>query len=289
MRTAFPLLTRDLAFRPVNNPRPKILTPEQIAAFNEKGFIAPIDAFTDSEIEGHRIYFDQILGMAKLKGFDSYSILAWEGRLPGLYDLCTHPRILDPIEDIIGPNIVCWFTHYFCKLPNEDRRVTWHQDASFWPLSPTKAISVWLAIDDVDATNAPMQVIPRSHLHGQIDFERTRLNERSVILQSIQTPERFGDAPIPIRLKAGQISIHSDLIVHGSDGNQSDRRRCGLTLRYLPPDVRNLSETGGLTPIICRGHDPTGYWEHTPRPENESLPDSQRHKWRADFPENHTA
>jgi non-haem Fe2+, alpha-ketoglutarate-dependent halogenase len=68
-----------------------------------------------------------------------------------------------------------------------------------------------------------------------------------------------------VELKAGEISLHCDLLLHGSDANHSERRRCGLTLRYCSADVRaglNWNAKG----VIVRGSDPSGHWADPPRP-----------------------
>ena len=115
-----------------------------------------------------------------------------------------------------------------------------------------------------------MEVIPGSHLHGQIPFERSTPEENNVLKQSVHHAEKFGDS-VPLIMKAGQISIHSDLLLHGSSPNTSQRRRCGLTLRYMPPEVRTR-ETDHSPAVLCRGSDPSGYWQHTPRPDSDDIP-----------------
>ena len=70
---------------------------------------------------------------------------------------------------------------------------------------------------------------------------------------------------LDVELKAGEISIHNDLLLHGSEANHSDRRRCGLTLRYCAADVR--AHLGwNAKGVIVSGHDPEGHWGNPPRP-----------------------
>ena len=69
-------------------------------------------------------------------------------------------------------------------------------------------------------------------------------------------------------MKAGKVSLHSDLLVHGSLPNLSERRRCGLTLRYCPPDVHAFWDWNERA-IIARGVDPTGHWANVPRPPKD--------------------
>jgi ectoine hydroxylase-related dioxygenase (phytanoyl-CoA dioxygenase family) len=160
------------------------------------------------------------------------------------------------------------------KLPGDGKRVSWHQDASYWPLTPSKTVTVWLAIDDVDQENGPMTVIPGSHTHGQLDFEESSSEENNVLNQSVRSPESYGDTPVPFTMQAGQMSLHSDLLLHGSEPNLSNRRRCGLTMRFVSPAVREL-KGWRRNAIITRGSDPSGHWPHNPRPSQDEIPTPQ--------------
>lgn len=163
-------------------------------------------------------------------------------------------------------------THYFSKAPGDAQAVYCHQDASFWPITPSKVVTVWIAIDDVDVDNGAMKVFPGTHLLGRIPFEWVSDDEDGVLNQHVHDPERFGE-PVSIELKAGQLSLHTDMLLHGSMPNPSVRRRCGLTIRYFPVDVRG-TEKDHMPAIIARGHDPERYWLPQSRPAGESVPPS---------------
>jgi non-heme Fe2+,alpha-ketoglutarate-dependent halogenase len=268
---ALPDMERELRFYSANTEQPKKLTQQQVHQFNEKGYLFPLEVFTAAEAEGNRRYFDGLMARAKAAGHNSYSINGWQRRCRSIYDLVYEPRILDYVEDLLGPNLVNIMTHYFSKDPGDDKQVSWHQDASYWPLTPSKTVTVWLAIDDTDEENGAMQFIPGSHLHGQIPFEHSTPEERNVLGQSVPTAEAWGGPPDSINLKAGQISIHTDLMLHSSGINRSARRRCGLTLRYMPPEVRTR-EAAHAQGYVCRGVDPEGYWVNWPVPEGDDVP-----------------
>ena len=206
---ALPDMERELRFFPAGE-SPKTLTPAQVKQFNEKGYIFPLDVFTPAEAEQNRRYFDELMARAKAAGHTSYSISGWHNRCRGIYDLVYEPRILDCVEDLLGPNLVNKMTHYFCKDPGDDKQVSWHQDASYWARTPSKTVTVWLAIDDIDLENGAMQFIPGSHLHGQIPFEHSTPKERNVLGQSVHDAQTWGGPPESINLKAGQVSIHTD-------------------------------------------------------------------------------
>ena len=268
---AHPDMNRQLEFFPTTNNDPKKLTPEQIEHFNKWGYISPLDVFNQEEAEANRAYFEDLMHKASKAGHNNYSINGWHVHCKGIYSLLYEPRILDYVEDLIGPDIISIMTHFFSKEPHDKKQVSWHQDASYWPLTPSKVITVWLAIDDVNEHNGPMTVIPGSHIHGQIPFENSSKEENNVLGQSVHNPEGWGKSKVPFTLRSGQISIHTDLLLHGSETNRSNRRRCGLTLRYMPPDVRTANPDEALC-YICRGADTKGYWKNWPTPSGEYIP-----------------
>jgi ectoine hydroxylase-related dioxygenase (phytanoyl-CoA dioxygenase family) len=92
----------------------------------------------------------------------------------------------------------------------------------------------------------------------------TETADQAVLNQEVENAERFGK-PADMELKAGEISVHADLLLHGSGANESDRRRCGLTLRYCAADVRAF-EGWNAKGVIVSGTDPTGHWANPPRP-----------------------
>jgi non-heme Fe2+,alpha-ketoglutarate-dependent halogenase len=261
---------RDLTFRPASPDNPRRLAPEQIRSYNENGYLKGLRVFTDEEMQVHRSYFDRLLEKHMRDGGDSYSLRRMQRFCQPLWDIIVHPGILDYVEDLIGPNFVAWGSQYFCKLPGDGKVVSWHQDASYWPLTPAHTVTVWLAIDDADRENGCMQVIPGTHRLGHLAFDLSGADENSVLPQKVQGAENYGD-PVCFELKAGEISLHADMLVHGSEPNRSTRRRCGLTVRYAATEVRSVDEGWNKNSILCRGTDPHGHWANVGRPESDYL------------------
>lgn len=262
---------RDLSFLPSTTTAPKRLTPEQIRFYNTEGYVAPLTAYTPAEATRNRAYFDDLLRKVQTarSDLDSYSINGFHVHCAGLYDIVTNPIILDCVEDIIGPEVVCWGSHFFCKQPHDPKKVAWHQDASYWPLTPARTVTVWLAIDDADVENAAMKFLPRTHTRGHLKWRQAASDEKVVLNQVIENIEQFGEAVHDV-LKAGQFSLHADMLAHGSEPNHSDRRRCGLTIRYCPPTVRALDGRWTKGAIVCRGTGAPGNWPHNARPTGEN-------------------
>lgn len=257
-------LPREFSFQPCTTENPQVLSREQIRQFNEQGFLSGIEVFCEEEIGRHREWFDTLLQRVLAEGKDAYSISTAHLKYGYVYDLLVHPRIVAVVRDLLGPNVIGWGSHYFCKLPGDDKQVAWHQDATYWPLTPTRTVTVWLAIDDSDLENGCVQFVAGSHRFGRIPFRPTSPEERNVLNQLVEGAERLGPI-VPSILKAGQISVHSDLLVHGSQPNRSPRRRCGLTLRYCPPEVRAFMNWHLKGVVVC-GRDPYGHWANPQRP-----------------------
>ncbi len=260
-------LDRNLQFYPASTEDLQTLTVEQIEQFNREGYLKPFRIFDDEEMVDIRAYFDGLLEEALAAGKDSYSISTAHLRYGRVYDLLTHPKIVALAGDVLGENVVAWGSHFFCKMPEDGKQVAWHQDASYWPLTPSKAVTIWLAIDDADTENACMRFIAGSHHSGHLTYRPADSSEHSVLGQTIDDPLQFGSL-VDDELKAGEASLHSDLLLHGSEANNSKRRRCGLTLRYCAADVR-AGMSWNQKGVIVRGKDPTNHWANQPRPLND--------------------
>lgn len=260
-------IERDLRFHPAVNPHPQVLSAAQIEQFNRDGYIRGIRIFSESEITAIREYFDALLAKTIAAGGDSYSISTAHAKYGRVWDLLTDRRIVACVKDLLGENVVAWGSHFFCKMPHDGKAVAWHQDASYWPLTPSKAVTAWLAIDDADVENACMRFVAGSQHFGHLTYRASSSADHNVLDQTIDNPLQYG-TEVCDELKAGEISLHSDLLLHGSEANDSDRRRCGLTLRYAAAEVRahmKWNEKG----VIVAGSDPSGHWANRPRPTTD--------------------
>ncbi|QDT66176.1 phytanoyl-CoA dioxygenase family protein [Calycomorphotria hydatis] len=260
-------MERDLRFHPTVNSSPEVLTAEQIEQFNREGYLKPFRVYSEEEITELRDYFDGLLERYIADGKDSYSISSAHLRHGRVYDILTNPKIVALVSDLLGENIIGWGSHFFCKMPGDGKSVAWHQDASYWPLSPSKAVTVWLAIDDADVENTCMRFIAGSHHFGHMTYRPSTNDDHNVLNQTIENAEQYG-TPVDDELKAGELSMHADLLLHGSEANLSDRRRCGLTLRYCSADVRagmDWNEKG----VFVKGNDSSGHWKNPPRPSED--------------------
>jgi hypothetical protein len=274
---------RQIAFIPADPVTAKTLTAEQVQHYNDHGYVTGLTPFDDDRSAELAAYFDNLITevVNAPDARNGYSINLYQLVCQGVYDVLVEPVILDYVADILGPDFVCWGSHLFCKLPGDPKEVPLHQDATYWPFTPTHSVTGWLAVDDVDEENSAMQFAPGSHLLGALPHTDHGLDGTRVLGRAVDHAQQWTER-ISNNLRRGQLSLHSDLLLHGSTANSSNRRRAGFTMRYAAADVTTV---GGwehwLKPAIhCRGQIPE-WWGHLPRPEGEQ-PELMA-KWAGDF------
>jgi ectoine hydroxylase-related dioxygenase (phytanoyl-CoA dioxygenase family) len=239
----------------------KRLTDQQRKFYNDNGYILGLPPVLDTAQVGElNVGLDELMKLLR-PGEDSKEIREWHESSRLLYDVCMNDTILDYVEDILGPNFFMWGSNFFIKQPHSPSTVGWHQDSYYWPLEPKISATVWLALEDVDEQNAAMQVIPGSHKAGLLKHSRSTDTD-SVLTLECERGQFREDAAVSLILKAGQVSIHDDKLVHGSPANRSDRRRAGLTVRYSSTVVKcDLAINPHFKTYLCRGVD---VYKHNP-------------------------
>ncbi len=181
--------------------------------------------------------------------------------------LCTDARLIDVIEPFLGPNIALFAAHYISKPPRTGQPVLWHQDGNYWPLEPMEVITIWLAADDSTPENGCMRVIPGTHI-GQKIYQHRQSNEEPNVLSSALDRKVDETEAVDVIVPAGGVSLHSPFLIHGSEANPSDKRRGGLTLRYIPTTTRIKREN--FPAYLCRGERVDGINNYPPLPKYRS-------------------
>ncbi|MDA0747926.1 MAG: phytanoyl-CoA dioxygenase family protein [bacterium] len=180
--------------------------------------------------------------------------------------LVSDDRLLDLAELFVGPNIGLFASHYISKPPSDGQAVLWHQDGSYWPLEPMEVVTLWLAVDDATPENGCMRVIPGTH---RMDLQKMnrRADTPNVLNSEIDPALVDEEKAVDLVLKAGDVSVHHPNLVHGSNPNTSSRRRCGLTIRYIPTSTRIVSEKPWPSAFLLRGEAVSGVNAYLPRPK----------------------
>lgn len=232
---------RDLRFRPADAAGARTLTAGQVERFNTDGLLGALPVFGRDEVSAIGDYVEDLVRtvVEAPDRRNAYSIINYHGVCRGLYDITQTPAILDYVQDILGPDFVCWNTHLFCKPPGDPKEVPFHQDCVYWPLSPSATVTFWLALDDVDEGNAPMRYTPGSHLAGPLAHRQLELDGTRTLKREVAAAPDDGAILMNV-LAAGEASIHADLLLHGSAANISGRRRSALAIRYASTDIRPI-------------------------------------------------
>lgn len=175
--------------------------------------------------------------------------------------LIADERLLDIAEKFIGPNIALFASHYFSKPPHDGLPVLWHQDGSYWPLDPCEVVTLWLAVDDSTPENGCLRVLPGTH-HLAFQEHIKDTSVENVLSSGIAGIDE--SVAVDVILKAGSVSVHHPNLIHGSNANTSDKRRCGLTIRYIPTSTRITKPIG--VPFLLRGEAVPGINTYLERP-----------------------
>src|SRR5215471_5547382 len=245
---------------------PKFLTEEQIETYREQGFLSPIRIMSEDEAVALRRQLEAVEARTggPLKGDIRHKPHLL---FPFLADLVRHPRILDALEDLYGPDLFCWSSNFFIKEAETPSFVSWHQDSTYWGLSKPDVISAWVALTPSTTENGAMAVIPGTHTMDQI-AHRDTFDRHNLLTRGQEIEVEVDEAKqVVLTLRPGEMSLHHVRLVHGSPPNPSNDRRIGYAIRYIPTYVRQVEGEDSAT--LVRGTDHYNYFEHEPRPETE--------------------
>jgi hypothetical protein len=192
--------------------------------------------------------------------------------LPFVAELVRHPAILDAVESIIGPDILLWDSSFIVKEPGDGKRVSWHQDLTYWGLEPVEGVvSIWLALAPATVESGAMKMIPGSHL-GPIRRHRDTFAPGNILTRGQEIAEEIDESrAIDIVLRPGEMSLHHGRVFHGSQPNRSADRRIGFNAQYIAARVRQVVGRWDSATLV-RGRDSFGHFAPEPRPAAEYDP-----------------
>jgi hypothetical protein len=241
----------------------KALNEEQVARWRRDGFLSPFPLLDTAELQACRdglARFEAWLGgpvngVPELKWRTMpYLILPWAAKL------AQDARILDKVEDLIGPDILIYTSTFFIKEPHSPTIAAWHQDSTYYGLEPKEAVTVWIALSEANEAAGCMEALsfkgrPRQLRHASRVVEHSVNRASQVIIEPLDE-----GSPVAMALPAGSFSMHHGLCPHRSGPNNADHRRIGLGVNYIPPHSRPV---GSIKPaaMLVRGVDRYGHFE----------------------------
>lgn len=249
---------------------PKILSDSQIEQFRRDGCVFPIRVMSEAEALAIR---SKLEDHERRTGGPLAGDLRHKTHLlfPWLNDLVRNSRIVDAIEDLYGPNLLCWTTNFFIKEANNPAFVSWHQDSTYWGLSRPDVVTAWVALTPSTRANGAMTFIPGTHLSDQLEHRDT-FAKNNLLTRGQEVAVDVDEAKaVTIELQPGEISLHHVRLVHGSPANPSNDRRIGFAIRYIPTSVSQIAGEDSAT--LVRGVDSFHHFEPEPRPSVDMQPE----------------
>lgn len=248
------------------------LTQSQLGEYREQGYLFPVSVLSEPETRTLRTKLEELEAQqgGRLKARVNrkpHLLLTW------LNKLIRDARILDPVEDILGPNILCWGSGFFIKNAHDPARVTWHQDSTYWGLSKPDIVTAWVALTPSIVENGCMRIVPGTHMLPQLPHRDTFAADNLLSRGQEIAVDVEESRAVDIVLAPGQMSLHHVLLVHGSEPNRSDDRRIGFAIRYLSTYVEQLNGVRDSATLV-RGRDDYGHFLHEPAPLSDFHPDA---------------
>jgi non-heme Fe2+,alpha-ketoglutarate-dependent halogenase len=250
---------------------PKLLTDAQVAAYHRDGYLTPLRAMSAAEMADLKAKYDALCAreggmLSKRTNQKPHLLVTW------LNDLARHPKVLDAVEDVIGPNILCWASGFFHKPAHNPGFVSWHQDSTYWGLSSPDVVTAWIAFERSTPQSGCMRVIPGTQRIDQVPHKDTFAADNLLSRgQEIAVQVDEGQAK-DIVLEPGEFSLHHVRIIHGSEPNNADWPRIGFTIRYVPTYVKQIG--GRDSAMLVRGIDTFHNFDPEPAPRSDFHPDA---------------
>lgn len=247
------------------------LNAQQIDQYRRDGYLSPVPVMPAAEAAGLRRKleaFEATQGGKLEAGQRSRAFLLFKW----LDDLIRDARVLDPVEQLIGPDILCWSTIFWIKDAGSKSFVSWHQDNTYWGLSSRNVVTAWFAISEASVEAGCMKVMPGTHRRQTLAHEDTYDADNMLTRgQAIRGLDEVGAARMPLR--AGEMSLHNYCLAHGSGPNLSRDRRIGVSMHFMPPDTKQVVGAWDCAALV-RGSDRYGHFVHAPVPARDFDPEA---------------
>ena len=244
------------------------LTDAEVTSFRKDGFLFPYEVYTPDEAAA---LYGKFADLEKTLGEEPQNRFRIKAQLPfpWLCDVVRNPRLLDAVEDLIGPNILCWGSSFFTKKANDPRFISWHTDSFVYGFEPAETLTAWLGFNDSTVESGCLRYIPGSHKkRSEHEIKPDPNNLASLGQNVIDVPE---DRAVDAVLKAGEVVFHHESTVHSSTPNRANHPRIGFSIHYVAPHVKE-TRFDGATAMLVRGKDAYGYWGADPQPTEDLDP-----------------
>ncbi|WP_299776011.1 phytanoyl-CoA dioxygenase family protein [uncultured Tateyamaria sp.] len=218
-------------------------------AYSRDGFVAPIDVMSTEEAQTLRADLEG----AEATLADDQDRLAllrtYPDRLLPQFDaLVRHPKIIEAVATVLGPDLLVYSGALFIKPAKSDKVVSWHQDLTYWGLDDAEEVTCWVALSPATQRSGCMKFVPGSHRQRIVEHVDTYAEDNLLSRgQEILVDVDDNDA-VFAELQPGQASLHHGHLFHASGPNMTDDRRIGVAIRYIRPSMK---QEGGERPLVA--------------------------------------
>ncbi|HZA67049.1 MAG TPA: phytanoyl-CoA dioxygenase family protein [Geminicoccaceae bacterium] len=239
------------------------LSQAQIRQYHEQGYLSPIRVLSPERAVANR---RQLEAAEAANGGPFQGAMKQKPHLLFIWldALVRDDAVLDAVEGVIGPNILCWASGFFTKEAHDPSYVSWHQDLTYWGLEPADIVTAWVALSPSTPESGCMRVVPGSHKQDVLPHTETFAEQNLLSRgQEVQVEVDEREA-VDVVLQPGEMSLHHVKLIHGSGASRADDRRIGFAIRYVPTYVR---QTAGAedSALLVRGVDTYHHFlEETP-------------------------
>ena len=218
-------------------------------SYARDGFVSPVEILSAEEAARHR----GRLEAAEAEIGPLHYMAKVHTILRSPFELATHPRVLDMVAALIGPDILLYNVTYIVKEAGTRSHVSWHQDLTYWGFDGDAQVSMWLALSPATQENGCMRMVPGSHLAGRRDH-RSTVDADNVLFHGQTVDGVAEETAVLCPLGPGEASFHHGWTLHASLPNCSGGRRIGLNVQYLAPSMRQTKHDGDSA-LLVRGED----------------------------------
>jgi phytanoyl-CoA dioxygenase PhyH len=241
------------------------------AVYEQDGYFFPYDV--TSEAEAAELVADLEAAEAEL-GSDRNRLSMLRSYpaqlLPSFGGLIRHPRLIDAVSRIIGPDLLVWSCGFFIKEARSKSYVSWHQDLNYWGLDGDREVTAWVALTPATVETGCMRFVPGSHRRKDVphvdSFAPDNLLTRGQEI-AVEVDEAMA---VNVLLHAGQASFHYGHMFHASGPNRTNSRRLGIAIRYVASSMKQISGDKLLVSHVS-GKDEYGHFEIMPAPAGRLL------------------
>jgi ectoine hydroxylase-related dioxygenase (phytanoyl-CoA dioxygenase family) len=231
------------------------LTEEQVAHFEEFGYVSGIKLLDEHQIEvlkkelqelsnpghpGNSLFYEYSTNESTDPSKVLFHALGAWRITPGFHDVLWNPRFLMAASQLLGNRAVrFWHDQLFCKPARHGGVVAWHQDYSYWIRSvPMQHLTCWCGLDDADKDNGCLYYAPKSHRWGLLE-KPALAGDMDGLLPALTEKQRAMFTPVPVPLKAGYATFHHPLLIHGSYANTTERQRRAFVVNDFADGTRS--------------------------------------------------